>query len=205
MTLFSPLPIDTPLDGARRRAERSGCEMLIVASDAESIEIVEIDSGNLRSSDALVGLIQTSSGTTGEPKFIERSWASIDTEIETYVRHFPEANEWTPIVACPVTHSYGLICGVLVALRRGVQTVIIRNLNPKFILRKLRETPESILYSSPAMIATLAMLVKNAGASPKREHRFTEGLIRGIRLSGFMEVLLGKDGLVHVSELAMEI
>ncbi|RYD23139.1 MAG: hypothetical protein EOP88_05355 [Verrucomicrobiaceae bacterium] len=59
-----------------------------------------------------------------------------------------------------MTHSYGLICGVLVALRRGVQPVIIRNLNPKYILRKLREAPESILYSSPAMISTLAMFVK---------------------------------------------
>lgn len=159
-TVF-PLPIDTPLDGARRRAERSGCEVLIVASGAGSLEIVEIDSPIPRP-DAPAGLIQTSSGTTGEPKFIERSWSSIDTEIESYVRHFPEANDWTPIVACPVTHSYGLICGVLVALRRGVQPVIIRNLNPKYILRKLREAPSPILYSSPAMIATLAMLVKEA-------------------------------------------
>lgn len=157
-TVF-PLPIDTPLDGARRRAERSGCEVLIVASDAESLEVVEINLGDYRS-DAPAGLIQTSSGTTGEPKFIERSWASIGTEIESYVRHFPEANDWTPIVACPVTHSYGLICGVLVALRRGLQPVIIRHLNPKFILRKLREADSPILYSSPAMITTLAMLVK---------------------------------------------
>lgn len=157
-TVF-PLPADTPLDGARRRAERSGCEVLILAPDAESLEVVEIDSGHSRP-DAAAGLIQTSSGTTGEPKFIERSWTSIDTEVESYVRHFPEANDWTPIVACPVTHSYGLICGVLVALRRGVQPVIIRNLNPKYILRKLREAHPSILYSSPAMIATLAMFVK---------------------------------------------
>ncbi|RYD50198.1 MAG: acyl-CoA synthase, partial [Verrucomicrobiaceae bacterium] len=156
-TVF-PLPIDTPLDGARRRAERSGCEVLIVASEAEWLELIEI--GETTHAGIPAGLIQTSSGTTGEPKFIERSWASIDTEIESYVKHFPEADGWTPIVACPVTHSYGLICGVLVALRRGVQPVIIRNMNPKFILRKLREADESILYSSPAMISTLAMFVK---------------------------------------------
>lgn len=157
-TVF-PLPIDTPLEGACRRAERSGCEVLLVASPEGELEIIEIDSQNPRL-DAPAGLIQTSSGTTGDPKFIERSWSSIDTEIESYVRHFPEANDWTPIVACPVTHSYGLICGVLVALRRGVQPVIIRNLNPKYILRKLREAASPLLYSSPAMIATLAMLVK---------------------------------------------
>lgn len=157
-TVF-PLPIDTPLDGALRRAGRSGCEVLIAAPDSDSLDIIEIDSRASRP-DAPGCLIQTSSGTTGEPKFIERSWSSIDTEIENYVRHFPEANEWTPIVACPVTHSYGLICGVLVALRRGAQPVIIRNFNPKYILRKLREATCPILYSSPAMMATLAMLVK---------------------------------------------
>lgn len=157
-TVF-PLPIDTPLEGARRRAERSGCEVLIVASNDGDREVVAIES-QVCVSDTPAGLIQTSSGTTGEPKFIERSWASIDTEVESYVSHFPEASDWTPIVACPVTHSYGLICGVLVALRRGLQPLIIRNLNPKFILRKLRETPSPILYSSPAMISTLAMLVK---------------------------------------------
>jgi acyl-CoA synthetase (AMP-forming)/AMP-acid ligase II len=157
-TVF-PLPIDTPLEGARRRAERSGCEILLVASHDDGFEVIAIDSQNVLP-DAPAGLIQTSSGTTGEPKFIERGWASIDTEIESYVSHFPEANDWTPIVACPATHSYGLICGILVALRRGLQPVIIRNLNPKFILRKLRAAPSSILYSSPAMITTLAMLVK---------------------------------------------
>lgn len=157
-TVF-PLPVDTPLEGARRRAARSGCEVLLVSSEGGLLEAVEIEAA-ASFPDTPPGLIQTSSGTTGEPKFIERSWASIDTEIESYVRHFPEANAWTPIVACPVTHSYGLICGVLVALRRGVQPVIIRNFNPKYILRKLRETPASILYSSPAMVATLAMFVK---------------------------------------------
>lgn len=157
-TVF-PLPIDTPLEGARRRAERSGCEVLLVPSHDEQLEAIEIDSRHALSG-ATAGLIQTSSGTTGEPKFIERTWASIDTEIESYVSHFPEANDWTPVVACPATHSYGLICGILVALRRGQQPVIIRNLNPKFILRKLHEAPASILYSSPAMITTLAMLVK---------------------------------------------
>ena len=157
-TVF-PLPVDTPLEGARRRAERSGCEALIVSNNDALLEVVEIEP-TAACPDTPPGLIQTSSGTTGEPKFIERSWASIDTEIESYVRHVPEANEWSPIVACPVTHSYGLICGVLVALHRGVQPIIIRNLNPKFILRKLREAPAPILYSSPAMIATLAMFVK---------------------------------------------
>jgi len=158
-TVF-PLPADTPVEGAIRRAGRSGCQVLIVGHEAGEFEFIDIASPHPASSGVSGGLIQTSSGTTGEPKFIERTWESIDTEIESYIRHLPEAETWTPVVACPVTHSYGLICGVLAALRRGVQPIIVQNLNPKFVLRKLRETPHPFLYSSPAMIALLAMLVK---------------------------------------------
>ncbi|RYD23140.1 MAG: hypothetical protein EOP88_05360 [Verrucomicrobiaceae bacterium] len=61
-TVF-PLPVDTPLDGARRRAERSGCEALIVAADAESIEVIETGPGNHAHAGTPAGLIQTSSGT----------------------------------------------------------------------------------------------------------------------------------------------
>ncbi|WP_082408285.1 hypothetical protein [Verrucomicrobium spinosum] len=41
-----PLPIDTPLEGARRRAERSGCEVLLVTSHDEELGVVAIDAGN---------------------------------------------------------------------------------------------------------------------------------------------------------------
>jgi len=158
-TVF-PLPVDTPMEGAIRRAGRSGCHVLIVSNEAGEFEFFDIASQPATSLKTPGGLIQTSSGTTGEPKFIERTWESIDTEIESYVGHLAEAETWTPVVACPVTHSYGLICGVLAALRRGMQPIIVQNLNPKYVLRKLRETPHSFLYSSPAMIALLAMLVK---------------------------------------------
>jgi 3,4-dihydroxybenzoate---[aryl-carrier protein] ligase len=49
----------------------------------------------------------------------------------------------------------GLISGVLVALKRGTQPVIISNLNPKYILRRLYDTPSALLYASPTLIATL--------------------------------------------------
>ncbi|MCT7654810.1 AMP-binding protein [Oceanimonas sp. NS1] len=104
-------------------------------------------------------LLQMSSGTTGEPKCIARSWSSIDRELDSYVSAFTEPASMTPVIACPVTHSYGLIAGLLVALKRGQQPVVIDNLNPKYLLRRLRELPAPLLYSSPAMLNTLCRLL----------------------------------------------
>lgn len=157
-----PLPSDTPIDAARRRAKRNACGYLlfgIIGEDAlQTIERVE-GANDAPTAGATPALLQMSSGTTGQPKSIERSWSSIDTEVESYVRHFPAADDWTPVVAAPVTHSYGLISGVLSSFRRGKQPRIIQNLNPKYVLRKLSEAPTSLLFSSPTFIATLCLLV----------------------------------------------
>ncbi|MEM9454515.1 MAG: AMP-binding protein [Myxococcota bacterium] len=159
-----PLPADSPRDAARRRAQRSGCDYLLFGATGDealqSPEVVSTDVEPGTQGGTQGVLVQMSSGTTGEPKFVERTWASIDEEIEAYIRHFDPEHRLTPVVACPVTHSYGLICGVLVPLRRGVRPVVINNLNPKFILRKLGEIERPILYSSPTLIATLTMLVR---------------------------------------------
>ncbi|HEX5657590.1 MAG TPA: AMP-binding protein, partial [Polyangiales bacterium] len=157
-----PLPVDMPLEAARRRAERSGATFLAFGADAETaLENVE----RIEAACAVVGqaaLIQTSSGTTGEPKYIARSWRSIDMEIESYTRHF-DASGLTPIVACPTNHSYGLICGVLVAIARGVQPVVVTNPNPRYILRKLQQSESPLLYASPPLLVALSMLMPEDG------------------------------------------
>lgn len=154
-----PLPVGTPIDAARRRAEKSRSHYLLFGKNADDIfsntEVVEVGG-----EDASAVLVQMSSGTTGEPKVIERSWCSIDAEMDAYLQHFPEANVMTPVVAAPVSHSYGLICGVLVAILRGITPVVVTNLNPKYILRKLQEVERPILYSSPTLITTMTMLLK---------------------------------------------
>ncbi|HSC89014.1 MAG TPA: hypothetical protein VLC09_17150, partial [Polyangiaceae bacterium] len=86
-TLF-PLAVDTPLDACRRRAERSGCRWLIFGDGSEALDALQAIGSPESDATGEAALIQTSSGTTGEPKFIERSWSSIATEVEAYVRHF---------------------------------------------------------------------------------------------------------------------
>ncbi len=155
-----PLPIDTPLAAAQERAKLAQCQYLIFGDDATAsddhcemlMDATEVFSGSL---------IQMSSGTTGDPKIIERSWSSIDLEISSYITEaFPEGNSMIPVVACPVNHSYGLICGVLVALKRGVHPVIVSNNNPKYILKRIQSLESYIVYSSPVLLGAIAMLVE---------------------------------------------
>jgi fatty-acyl-CoA synthase len=115
-----------------------------------------------------------SSGTTGAPKLIARTWQNIDTEIASYVKTFTASAEMTPIVACPTTHSYGLICGILVGLHRGVTPVVVDTSNPKYILKVMRETERPLLYSSPAILHMLAQLMP---AGEKMHAAMTSGTL----------------------------
>ncbi|KSV93008.1 AMP-binding protein [Sinorhizobium sp. GL28] len=151
----SVLPIHpgTPYAAARKLAIGAGCDRLFYNSlTAEVLQKPELGSPQGT-------LLQMSSGTTGAPKCVARSWAEIDAEIESYVRTFRQPEDMTPVIACPTTHSYGLICGILVALKRGQTPVIVNTGNPKYLLKVLRETERPLLYSSPAILHTLARLL----------------------------------------------
>lgn len=151
-----PVHPDMPPQTARDMARAAGCDRMVTAAGVTPLE-----------SDAAGGrkggvLVQMSSGTTGAPKVITRTWQQISVEIASYAVSFKEAQAMTPVIACPVTHSYGLIAGVMVALHRGHVPVIIDTINPKFILRRLREVTRPLLYTSPAMLHTLALLTPQA-------------------------------------------
>lgn len=147
-----PLHPSTPYAAARRQAETAKCNWLFY-NRLEGEPITEERAAEPGQ------LLQMSSGTTGEPKCIARSWNDIDDEIQSYVSSFVEPRDMTPLIACPTTHSYGLICGILVALKRGQTPAILDTGNPKFLLRKLRETERPYLISSPAILHTLARLL----------------------------------------------
>ncbi|WP_051234576.1 AMP-binding protein [Marinimicrobium agarilyticum] len=147
----APLHPDTPLAAALDKAAQLECDTLIWQSsnNLHRLEPTEAPSGTL---------IQFSSGTTGEPKRIERTWEEIDTEIEHYNRALNLSPEVVPVVACSVTHSYGLICGVMASMARGAVPHIVTGWNPKHLLRTLRQYSKPMLYSSPSFIKTLLML-----------------------------------------------
>lgn len=152
-----PLHPTTPEEAARRTARASGSHVFIF----RTLEQIE----SLQPGTAIVepGLVQFSSGSTGEPKRIERSWESIDQELEQYHWTLIEARSMTPVIACPTTHSYGLICGVLAALRRGQQPRVLTQLNPKYVIKVMNALDEQqhkgLLYSSPTFLHVLSRLL----------------------------------------------
>ncbi|THV20219.1 AMP-binding protein [Peteryoungia ipomoeae] len=148
-----PLLPGTPLATARKLAKEAGCHRLFHGgTTAEWLGEPDDDSPRGR-------LLQMSSGTTGAAKCVARGWDDIERELEDYVCFFREPQDMTPVVACPTTHSYGLICGLLVGLKRGRVSHVVNTGNPKHLIRVLRETERPILYSSPAMLHTLARLL----------------------------------------------
>ncbi|WP_245428353.1 AMP-binding protein [Kumtagia ephedrae] len=153
-----PIHPATPHAAARRMAEAAGCDTLFwnsLAAEALSSEPSQPPQGQL---------IQMSSGTTGAPKCIARGWREIDAEVASYAAAFREPRDMTPVVACPTTHSYGLICGILVALHRGRTPVVVDAGNPKYLLRRLHGIERPLLYSSPAVLHTLARLLPQGEA-----------------------------------------
>lgn len=144
-----PIHAATPYQAARRIAVRAGCHRLFFGDEVEILPDAPPAGGEL---------LQMSSGTTGEPKCISRSWDDIERETDAYVGFFREPEAMTPVVACPTTHSYGLICGVLVALKRSQTPLVVNVSNPKNLLKRLRETERPLLYSSPAVLHTAALL-----------------------------------------------
>lgn len=147
-TSVMPIHPGTPQEAAKRLAQKAGCSRLFFHSLADITTLPQ--TAQAHAQDA--GLIQMSSGTTGEPKCINRSWTSIALEISSYIQTFEAAANMTPVIACPVTHSYGLICGVLVAIERGHTPIIVTNINPKFLIKTLLACEAPVLYSSPTML-----------------------------------------------------
>lgn len=144
----APIHPDTPKAGALEKARQMQCDGL-VWQRAESIH--RLTGGNRVDNT----LIQFSSGTTGAPKRVERRWSDIATEIKHYNRALDFEDDVVPVVACPVTHSYGLICGVLATLARGQTPHIVSGWNPKYLIRILSGYRKPVLYSSPPFIKSL--------------------------------------------------
>jgi 3,4-dihydroxybenzoate---[aryl-carrier protein] ligase len=149
----APLHPHTPFEAAKRLAMRMRCSQLLFHGVSASTPVARSERDNCGF------LIQLSSGTTGEPKCIERSWKTVNDEIASYCRALGEDGEKQPLLACPITHSYGLISGVLAALDRGVSPVVLTNINPKYVIRRATESERGLLYASPTLLNVLVRLL----------------------------------------------
>lgn len=150
----APLHWNTPLEAAKRTARRLRCDELLFYSASTSVPIAP---GATRGGRGV--LVQQSSGTTGEPKSVERTWDSLARELASYNAALGDAAGETALIACPVTHSYGLISGVLAALARGARPVVLANINPKYVIRRALEASSQLLYASPTLLNVMIQLL----------------------------------------------
>lgn len=105
-------------------------------------------------------LLQYSSGTSRAPTLIARSWDQVETEIKHYNMLFEESTGVQPIILVPISHSFGLITGVLAAIARGDKPIIIQDKNPKFTLQVVNSVAQHIVYTVPFLYHILESLGK---------------------------------------------
>jgi 3,4-dihydroxybenzoate---[aryl-carrier protein] ligase len=144
---------DTPLETALGISAAAECAYLLYGdiTQAHEIETSEINHEP--------AILQYSSGTTGQPKLIARTWLEVEKEILHYNTLFEKAGgQETPVILVPVSHSFGLITGVLSAIARGDEPVIIQNSNPKFAMHMIKSTFAPIVYTVPFVYQVLNSL-----------------------------------------------
>ena len=141
-----------PFEAAYDAAEKAGCNYLIYENCQRVIEVCK------NNNEIEPSLFQYSSGTTGEPKLVQRYWKNIRKEITFYNKAAPFYNNERPLVLVPVSHSFGLIAGVLTAIERETEPIIMTVKNPKFIAQIIKSTDNLIIYGVPFLFHILDSL-----------------------------------------------
>ncbi len=95
-------------------------------------------------------LVQFSSGSTGLPKVIGRTAASLAAEIERFTRieGMPTPGERVLLLSS-TAHSFGLIAGVLHSLAVGVSAVFARRVSAKDILAAASRHDVHVIFGTP--------------------------------------------------------
>lgn len=148
------LPGGTPLASAREQAFQAGCKWLFYENEHQCYRLNPL---NPLLQEHTPSLYQYSSGTTGMPKLIRRSWHEIDIEIEYYNSLLVSQGlaDAEPVIVSSLSHSYGLITGVLSALEREVMPSICFSTNPRSMVQYLRNRPDHLLYAVPVLLQVL--------------------------------------------------
>ncbi|MFJ3640766.1 class I adenylate-forming enzyme family protein [Streptomyces sp. NPDC090108] len=102
-------------------------------------------------------LVQASSGSTGEPKVIGRSSASLLAELDRYaaLEGMPGAGERV-LLLNSVIHTMGLVGGVLHGLNSGAQMVYPSRMRAESIVESARAAEAGAIFGVPVHFALLA-------------------------------------------------
>jgi fatty-acyl-CoA synthase len=143
---------NVPFETAKEMAEKAQCNYLVYGQLGDILPIGKMNHYPTPS------IFQYSSGTTGEPKLIARSWKDVELEIESYNQRLAASEP--PIVLVPVSHSFGLITGVLAGMRRETEPIIVHDKNPRFAIHIINSTERSMVYGVPFLYHLMDTLGK---------------------------------------------
>ncbi|MBE1574310.1 class I adenylate-forming enzyme family protein [Amycolatopsis roodepoortensis] len=101
-------------------------------------------------------LVQLTSGTTGKPRVVARTAESLLDEIDRFggIPHMPRRGERLLLLSSLV-HPFGLVGGVLHAMRAGVGLVFGQSYRPDEILRTLSTSAAEAVFGTPWHLSLL--------------------------------------------------
>ncbi|MCI4662607.1 MAG: fatty acid--CoA ligase family protein [Neomegalonema sp.] len=99
-------------------------------------------------------LLCFTSGSTGQPKAILRSWESwlVSFAVQRQMLAYPQTAR--PLICGDMSHSMHLF-GAMEALVRGVEPVVLAGFTPKAAIEALRDPDLTMLYATPTQLEML--------------------------------------------------
>ncbi|WP_306336798.1 class I adenylate-forming enzyme family protein [Streptomyces sp. KL118A] len=112
-------------------------------------------------------LHQYTSGSTGEPKVAVHTQRNLVNGGDIYARSYGITEDDRILAAVPLLHSFGLVAGLVTALRAGAELVLLGRFTPARLLRALDQHACTVLVAAP-MAYDLTTRAAGAGSSPPR-------------------------------------
>jgi acyl-CoA synthetase (AMP-forming)/AMP-acid ligase II len=157
--LFSPVRPSSPKSGVPGEEERPSAGLRVVVAHLAP------PPGDL---------LLASSGTTGEPKIVRRTAASLDAVAAAMVHaiHFTETDH--VLASVPLSHSYGLEHGLLAPLWAGSTVHLCEGLDMPVVAAALAEKI-TVFPAVPAMVEMLATLSDAPAKMPHLRVAYSAG------------------------------
>jgi long-chain acyl-CoA synthetase len=138
-------------------------ELMLKAKDDFETETV--------AGDETACLIYTS-GTTGKPKGVILTHKNFITECELTEQVIKTTPEDRFATLVPFFHIYGLTCGLVVSVYRGLSSVLIPQYTPRQFLKSMAENKITVVIAIPTQYFHLLMAARRQPPSPRPNLRY---------------------------------